>query len=215
VTGGLTRKTILSALAAALLMLGCFTCGFVSSLHLKSGAPSDVRHRYLLQKGDAPDLVRAEVLAALRAFQEGYLRRDPKELDSFMYRLFPKDDDILLMGTDAEEWARGYSAVGQFIREDWLKWGDFRFEVDDSIVWSSGDVAWVASVGVLHGQRSDRALRFSSILTRSGHNWLFRQVHFQWDDRDPRATDLLLPTTHLKLARSIFGYIRKKGRLDP
>ena len=100
---------------------------------------SDLRKQYL-QAGDAPLSVRAGVLAALTDFQEGYVKRDPKELDAFMNRLFPKNDDILLLGTDAGEWARGYPAVGEFIRTDWLNWGDFKFAVDDSIVWSSGDV---------------------------------------------------------------------------
>lgn len=195
---GLTRKRILSALTIAVFVLGTFTFGFVSSLHLKSAVSSDLRKQYL-QAGDAPLSVRAGVLAALTDFQEGYVKRDPKELDAFMNRLFPKNDDILLLGTDAGEWARGYPAVGEFIRTDWLNWGDFRFAVDDTIVWSSGDVAWIASIGAVHEHGSDRPLRFSAILTRHGNRWLFRQVHFQWDDRDPSPADLLRPSTHLKL----------------
>jgi len=145
----------------------------------------------------------------LQAFQEGYVRRDPKELDAFMHRLFQKDDDILLIGTDADEWARGYPAVAEFIRADWLNWGDFRFAVDDSIVWSSGDVAWIASVGMVHDHGSDRPLRFSAILTRDGDNWLFRQLHFQWDDRDPTPADLLQPSTHLRIVRWVLQYIHR------
>jgi hypothetical protein len=208
VTVGLTRKRILSVLAVALLLVGGFAFGFVSCLHLKSTTSSDLRHQYLLQTGDAPASVRAEVLTALRAFQEGYIRRDPRELDSFMYRLFPENDDILLLGTDADEWVRGYRAVAEFIKTDWLKWGDFRFAVDDSIIWSAGDVAWIASTGVVHGPRADRPLRFSAILTRHGHNWLFRQVHFQWDDRDPRPSDVLRASTYLKLVRLVLQHIR-------
>jgi len=65
--------------------------------------------------------VRAEVLAALGVFQDGYIKRDPKKLDSFMDSLFPESDDILLLGTDADEWARGRRAVADFIRTDWLE----------------------------------------------------------------------------------------------
>ena len=205
---GLTRKRIVSALTVALFVLGAFTFGFVSSLHLKSGVSSDLRKQYLLPAGDAPPSVRAGVLAALRDFQEGYVKRDPKELDSFMNRLFSKKDDILLLGTDAGEWARGYPAVGEFIRADWMNWGDFRFAVDDSVVWSSGDVAWSASVGVVHEQGMDRPLRFSAILTRNDGNWFFRQVHFQWDERDPSPADLLRPSMHLKLFSWVLQYVR-------
>jgi SnoaL-like domain len=152
--------------------------------------------------------VRAGVLVALTGFQEGYSRRDTKQLDSFMHRLFPESDDILLLGTDAAEWIRGHHAVGEFIRSDWQYWGDFRFAVEDSLVWSSGDVAWTASVGTVHGQRSDRPVRFSAVLTRNGEAWLFRQVHFQWDDHDPSPSDLLRPSTHARLARLLWQYLR-------
>jgi hypothetical protein len=206
VTVALIRKSVILVLGVVLLMGGAFAFGFVSCLHLKNVGSSDLRQRYLLQTGDAPTSVRADVIAALRGFQEGYVRRDPKGLDSFMHSLFPENDDILLLGTDADEWVRGHRAVAQFIGEDWAKWGDFRFAVDDSLVWSAGDVAWIASVGVVHDQRVDRPLRFSAILTRQGHNWLFRQVHFQWDDRDPRPTDILRASTYLRLVRLVLHH---------
>ncbi len=170
--------------------------------------PNELRQQYLLPAGDAPPSVRAGVLDALKDFQEGYVKRDPNDLNAFMNRLFPKNGDILFLGTDAGDWARGYPAVAESIREDWLTWGDFRFAVDDSIIWSSGDVAWVVSVGVLHAPGSDRPVRYSAILTRNGNSWRFRQVHFQWDDRDPGVTDLLRPRTPLKLFRWVLEYMR-------
>jgi hypothetical protein len=200
----------LCALVIAL-VCGSFAFGFISSPYLKTATPSDLRHQYLLQEGNAPPSVRSGVLAALRVFQEGYLKRDPTSLDSFMSRLFSENDDVLLLGTDATEWVRGYRAVREFIKGDWLYWGDFRFAVDESIIWSSGDVAWIASVGVVHKQRSgsDRPVRFSAILVRNGRNWLFRSVHFQWDEREPRLSDLFLPSTHLTLTRLVLQRIRE------
>lgn len=205
---GLTRNRILSALTIALFVLGAFTFGFVSSLHLRSAVSSDFLKPYLLQAGDAPPSVRAGVLAALTDFQEGYVKRDPKELNAFMNRLFSKNDDILVLGTNAGEWARGYPAVGEFIRRDWLYWGDFRFAVDDSIVWSSGDVAWMASIGAVHKNGWDRPLRFSAILTRQGNRWLFRQVDFQWEHRNPSPADLLRPNMDLDLVKWVLRLTR-------
>jgi hypothetical protein len=200
VTVRLSRNRILCALAVALVCVcGSFGFGFISSLHLKTSASSDLRHQYLLPAGDAPPSVRAGVVAALRVFQDGYRKRDPNSLDSFMSRLFSENDDVLLMGTDANEWVRGYRAVREFIKEDWLKWGDFRFAVDESIVWSSGDVAWIASMGVVQSLRSDRPVRFSAILVRNDRDWIFRKVHFQWDERDPRPSDIFRPRTYLTL----------------
>jgi hypothetical protein len=202
---GSNRKKIIPVLVAALLVLGGFASGFISSLHLKSSASSEARKQYLQQAGDAPPQVRSGVLAALRAFQDGYIQRDPKKIDSFMNRLFAKNGDILIQGTDAAEWARGYPAATEFIRNDWQGWGDFRFAVDDSVIWSSGDVAWIASVGVVQFKKSDRPVRISAVLTRSEDRWVFRELHFQWDDRDASSSDILRPGTYLRLARLAFG----------
>lgn len=206
-TLGLNRKRVFSAFVAVLLVSAGFASGFISCLHLKSAASYDLRMQYLQPAGDAPPAVRAGVLTALRAFQSGYIKRDPNNLDSFMSRLFAKNDDVLILGTDAGEWVRGYPAAAEFIRADWQSWGDFRFAVDDSNIWSCGDVAWIASVGVVQFKGADRPLRFSAILTRDGSNWLFREVHFQWDDRDPSAVDILRPKTYFKLVSLAFRRI--------
>jgi hypothetical protein len=145
--------------------------------------------------------VRAGVLAALNDFQAGYKKRDPKDLDAFMNRLFERDGDVLIEGTDAGEWVRGFPAASEFIGADWRDWGDFRFNADDAIVWSTGDVAWIASIGEVHFKGTDRPIRFSAVLTRKADRWLFRQVHFQWDERDPGSGDILRPGTYLQLVK--------------
>jgi hypothetical protein len=65
---------------------------------------------------------------------------------------------------------------------------------------------------VVHEQGSDRPLRLSAILTRNGGNWLFRQVHFQWDESDPDVSDLLRPRTYLKLVKLALQYIRSAAQ---
>ena len=195
----LTYRTALAGLAAFLLAFSFFILGFIASRHVKTAVRSDVRKAYLAQPGNATPAERAGVQAALREFQQGYVKRDPRELDAFMNRLFLKDDDVLLQGTDSGEWVRGYPAVAEFIRADWAGWGYFRFDVDDSIVWSTGDVAWIASVGTLRQNGSERPLRFSAILTRHGNDWRFRQVHFQWGDSTPDSASPFSPHTYVTL----------------
>ena len=92
-----------------ILLLVGLVGGVVLNPHLKHVVPDDARRAYLASKGDAPAPVRAEVLTALRMFQDGYSRRDPRRLDAFMHRLFPESDEVLILGTDAGEWVRGYS----------------------------------------------------------------------------------------------------------
>ena len=202
-TYGLTRKWAFFVVAAALIALGGFGFGFVACLHLKSAVSNEIRQKQLLQAGNAPLAVRAQVLSSLRAFQAGYVNRDPRNVDSFMKELFPNDDQILVIGTEGgtSEWARGHLAATEFIRADWQEWGDFRFNVDNSILWSSGDVAWAASVGTVRFHEWERPVRFTAILTREGDTWRFRQLHFQWDDNGPEAKDVLRPITYRRLFR--------------
>jgi len=203
----LKRNAILFVLAAAVIAALSSACGFVAGLHAKKSAPSEVVRQYLRQGGNAPPATRAEVVSVLRAFQDGYVKRDPNNLDSFMSLLFVRDGDVLIQGTDGE-WVRGYSQASQFIGGDWQSWGDFRFATDDSIVWSSGDVAWVATVGVLHLKGYDRPVRMSAVLRKEGANWHFQQITFQWGDRDADAKDLFHPRTYLQLARLAYGRLR-------
>ena len=129
---GFTRRRVAGAVAVAALACLSFTFGFSASMQLKRPADAELRREYLQGGGNAPPAVRLPVLDSLRAFQEGYVKRDPTQLDAFMSRLFAKDDDVLLMGTDANEWRLGYNNVAEFIKEDWLHWGDLRFNIDDA-----------------------------------------------------------------------------------
>ena len=119
---GVTCKAVLATAVILLLVCGSFVAGFDTCRHLKTSIPNSIRSRYLTEPGDAPPAVRSGVLAALRDFHEGYVRRNPAELGPFMERLFSRDD-VLLIGTDTGEWARGYPAVSEFIRGDWRQWG--------------------------------------------------------------------------------------------
>ncbi len=188
----LTRKRICSVLVAGMLGLGGIVFCSAAYWHRNNAADRDLLAQNLRQAGDAPAAVQQGVRVALHAFQEGYSRRDPKDLNAFMSRLFVQSDDILILGTDRSEWVRGYPAAAEFIKADWMGWGDFRFGVDDAIICSVGDVAWVASVGTVHTSAGDRPVRFSAILTRHGNDWHFRQVHFQWEGHPAGPATMLL-----------------------
>lgn len=198
-----SHKRSVIALVVSLAVLAGFATGFVSCLDLKTTQTNDSLKQQMLQAGDAPLAVRVGVLNSLRAFQNGYEKRDVHELDPFMNDLFARDGDVLMIGTQSgtSEWGRGYASAAQFIQRDWQKWGDFRFDVDHSAIWSSGDVAWVASIGSVRSKEADRPIRFTAILTRDGNRWVFRQIQFQLDQSDPEKADVLNPRTYLHLAR--------------
>jgi hypothetical protein len=169
--------SILTALGLAFLSFG--TGWHLSRRPVGSGNPE----RYLARKGDAEERVRNEILVPLRTFQDGYSKRDPSMLPAFMEQLFPKDREILVLGTDQGEWIEGYQRVAEFIGNDWRSWGDVRLDVDHAAISTAGDVAWLTTLGTVGtGTSPGRAIRFAAVLTRNNGRWLFRHILFQWDD---------------------------------
>jgi hypothetical protein len=184
-----SNRHYLIVFGCCLLLVG-FVVGWRASRRLTVSANTETQQSYLREKGDASSSIRAEVLTSLREFQDGYSKRDPQQLDVFMQRLFPKDQDTRVIGTDANEWRTGYDSIAQFIRDDWLEWEDVQLSLDDSVISSSGDSAWLATTGKIISQHSTRSIRFTAVLTRRDRRWLFRQIQFQWDERLLRFRDL-------------------------
>ncbi len=182
-----------------------FTAGFVACLHAKSSSSPAVRAAQLDPPGDASTAARGEIVARLRAFQQGYEKRDVAELDDFIAQNFSADGDLVLLGTEAEasEWIRGVPAAKRFIENDWRSWGDFRFDADRAIIGATNDTAWVASLGTVDFNHHPRPVRFTAVLSRDQNRWVFRQIQFDWDDRDPRPSDLLHPSTYFHIARNL------------
>ncbi len=177
----LRRPSLIAALALLSATVG-FACGWIAKKYLHFSPLPEVQKQYKSQSGDAPAEVRSGVVLALRELQEGYRKRDPAGLDIFMRRIFAPDADVLILGTDGGEWVRGYPQAADFIKKDWQSWGDMNLDIEDSAVWSSKDVAWIATTGDVHLKGSSRALRLTALLVRSGDHWLFRQLQFQWDE---------------------------------
>jgi hypothetical protein len=173
-----------------------FVVGWVGSRRLSISPNHELNRPYLTDRGDASGKVRTDVTRALRELQDGYTKRDPRQLSSFMQRLFPNDEHILICGTDPSEWIQGRESAQRFIGRDWTSWGDLRLAVDNAEISSLGDVAWLATTGTV----SNRPIRFLAVLIHTNDRWLFRQIQFQWDDvRSIRLSDLLRPSVIVRM----------------
>jgi len=181
--------------AASLIFVVGFLFGFISSLHVKPVARSAPRPAGIQPYGDASQSVRAGVLHSLQLFQAGYTARDPGKIN--MHDLFDPDTEILIVGTDEPNWVNGYSAVVQFVQADWTKWGDLRLNLNNPVISSWQDVAWVMTEGEVQFGATTRTLLFSAVLVRHGDSWLFRKMEFQWDELKPNAHDLLKPGLYM------------------
>ncbi len=162
-----------------------------------------LRKQHLQYPGDASPEVRSGVIAALDDLQQGYKDRDLTKLPGMVHRLFPADAEVLLLGTAGSplESIHGQQEAERFIASDWQLWGNMRLNGAESAVWSSGDVAWSATLGQVDWKNGSRPLRLTAVLKRNGSVWQFRQIQFQWNDGDPEAGDVLQPALYLRLAK--------------
>jgi hypothetical protein len=90
--------------------------------------------------------VQQDIFTLLRAFQEGYTRRDVNQLDAFM-ELFTADVEII--GTNgikpgAQEWYTSCDTARELVKGDWEGWGDLRLEMASASIQTRGDVGWIA-----------------------------------------------------------------------
>jgi hypothetical protein len=193
------RRTLAATAILGLLFAG-FVAGWFVSRHVVLVPLDSKPPAVSTDRGDAPQAVRGEVLNSLRAFQDGYTRRDVSAIGPFMQRLFPQGKDPVMLGTDAGEWNEGSEAIGDFIRKDWQGWGDARIDVENAAVSSSGNVAWLVTTGDVTFGRVPRAMRFTATLTKGDGRWLFRLVQFQWENESGLSLrEVLKPSNFSRL----------------
>jgi hypothetical protein len=200
----LRNRVYLSALTALLLCLIGFASGFIACVHAKTFFPMESGEAALAKPGNASPELRAAVLDPVRSLQAGYTRRDPAVLSSLIAKVLPADGEILVLGTQGgdAEWARGPTETSRFLATDWQSWGDVHLDVEHAVVWSSGNTAWVATLGQVRWKnQTQRPLRFTAILTRENDRWVFRQMQYQWNDREPVNEDLWRVHTYELLLR--------------
>jgi hypothetical protein len=134
-------------------------------------------------KGNAPDSIRMEIINQLKKFQDGYSKRDPKNITTFMQSLYsPKN--ILILGTMPNEIYSGYENAARLVKTDWESWGDCKFEIDSANISSKGNIAWFATRGFVKFDLSSWLvipLRFTGIMVKEGQVWKFQQQQFQFD----------------------------------
>lgn len=134
-------------------------------------------------KGNSPDSIRIEIIEQLRKFQDGYSKRDSKNVDTFMQSLYSKDN-ILILGSMPDEVYSGYKKATRLVKSDWESWGDCKFEIDSANISSHGNTAWFSAKGYVGFDLSDLLvipLRLTGIMVKEDQIWKFQQQQFQFD----------------------------------
>jgi len=143
----------------------------------------DAKDDYIFSNGNAPDSVRSEIMEQLHKFQDGYTHRDTAQLKSFMEQLFSQED-ILVLGTMPNEILIGQDKVSQLVLSDWKSWGDCTFLMNNAHISTSGDVAWISTIGYVKFDMSrflTLPLRLSAVMVKENLAWKFQYLQFQFD----------------------------------
>ncbi|WP_346900127.1 hypothetical protein [Clostridium sp. UBA7503] len=107
--------------------------------------------------------VNNEFMEVLNIFNEAYVKRDINEIDSFMDKLFDKDESVTIVGTCDDEWCIGYEEVKDIFLSDWEYWGDLRVIADEATVIELENTAIIytpATVKYSFNSRSDTYTRY-------------------------------------------------------
>jgi hypothetical protein len=88
-----------------------------------------------------------EIKAILRQFQDGYILRDLKKVNSFVEELFVESKDTFVIGTGMSELYLGSEEVKELIEDDWEEWGDVKIDYENAHISIYGEVAWFATKG--------------------------------------------------------------------
>jgi SnoaL-like protein len=88
-----------------------------------------------------------DIRSLLKSFQDGYTRRDPSQVDSFM-ELFAPDAEVI--GTNGikpgeGEWYMDRTSARELVEGDWRGWGDLQLDLDSMSIHSHRDVGWIAA----------------------------------------------------------------------
>jgi hypothetical protein len=143
----------------------------------------DAREEYVYSYGNAPDSVRSEITEQLHRFQDGYTRRDTAQVDPFVEQLF-SEENVLVLGTMPDEIYIGRKKASKLVYADWNAWGDCTFLMDNAHISTSGDVAWISTIGYVKFDLSRflvLPLRLSAVMVKEGLTWRFQYMQFQFD----------------------------------
>jgi hypothetical protein len=170
---------ILSQIILILLILFLVTRTFKKADEIRYGPTAAA----VFAKGNAPDSIRNEILIQLHKFQDGYSKREVKQVEPFMHALYSKKN-ILVIGTMPREIFIGYDWATELVKSDWESWGDCRFAVDSANISSNGNTAWFALRGYVKFDLSSLLvipLRLTGVMVKEDGTWKFQQQQFQFD----------------------------------
>lgn len=95
------------------------------------------------------NMKKQEIIQVLKAYQEGYAKRDIQAIDAFAETFFIDSEDTMIIGTGGEEWCKGIELVKELLYIDWFYWGNFQLNFDNMLIKVFDNVATVSTTAML------------------------------------------------------------------
>jgi SnoaL-like domain len=104
-------------------------------------------------------------------------------------------DDVLVIGTDPEEWWSGRDrVVAAFRGQAEAMGGGFPVQAGDPVAYSHGNVGWIADRPTMAGPDGSIASRLTIVTVREGSDWKIAQMHFSVGVANEEMLGQELPT---------------------
>jgi SnoaL-like domain len=104
-------------------------------------------------------------------------------------------DEILVIGSDPQEWWQGRDTVLRAFRgQTEAMGGGFPVQAGNPVAYSQGEVGWIADQGTMGGPDGSMDFRLTVVVVRVGGEWKVAQMHFSLGVPNEEAFGQELPT---------------------
>lgn len=132
-----------------------------------------------------------KIMETFKAFEEGYVKRNADDIDTFM-ALFSDEDDVQMLGISATEpgeyeWFKSKEAIREIVLSDWTHWGKVNFRFDLLQISEKNGVAWFTLPASLEqldaneeswGFYAEQMKKLLENKDMSAHDRMFEAAHF-------------------------------------
>jgi ketosteroid isomerase-like protein len=111
--------------------------------------------------------------------------------------LISQDEGVLSIGTDPEEWWRGFDKIKHIYTEQLAQMGDsgIQIEANDPECYVEGSVGWGSCNGrFIVPDGTSQSMRVTAVFRREGESWKIVQWHTSFGVRNEDVFGTNLPT---------------------
>ena len=132
-----------------------------------------------------------EIKDYVRRFYESMASADAA---SAIDTMVAHDESALMIGTDPNEWWRGYNTITRIWREQLRATGGFKITPGDLVAFAEGDFGWFADNATWEVEGEQVPVRTTGVVRRENGDWKLVQGHASIGVANEETVGRELPT---------------------